>query len=51
VVAIDENVFGTSRPDYYENKFRRALDDKDRVVMSLVAEIGGKVVDLELALC
>ncbi len=43
VVEIDEKVFNKARPDYYEAKFARALDEKDRMVLSMVAEIGGKV--------
>ena len=44
VVGIDETVFGTARPDYYETKFALALDAKDRLVTSLVAEDRGRVV-------
>jgi ribosomal protein S18 acetylase RimI-like enzyme len=44
VVEIDEQVFQRARPDYYETKFTRALDDKDRLVLSLVVEADGKVV-------
>ena len=43
VVEIDAKVFNHARPDYYENKFVRALDGKDRLVLSLVAEVKGKV--------
>ncbi|MBW1698481.1 MAG: GNAT family N-acetyltransferase [Deltaproteobacteria bacterium] len=44
VVEIDARVYGTSRPEYYETKFARALNQKNRMVTSLVAEIEGKVV-------
>lgn len=44
VVEIDEKVFEQPRPEYYETKFARALDQKDRLVLSLVAEVDGKVV-------
>ena len=44
VVVIDEKVFGHARPEYYETKFARALDEKNRIPLSLVAEIDGKVV-------
>ena len=44
VVEIDEKVFKRSRPEYYETKFARALDEKDRLVLSLVVEMDGKVV-------
>jgi len=44
VVQIDEAVFGRARPEYYETKFIRALDEKERVALSLVAEIDGQVV-------
>jgi ribosomal protein S18 acetylase RimI-like enzyme len=44
VVEIDAKVFNEPRPDYYETKFNRALDRKDRMVLSLVAEVDGKVV-------
>ena len=44
VVEIDEKVFRQSRPEYYESKFARALDEKNRVVTSLVAESDGQVV-------
>jgi ribosomal protein S18 acetylase RimI-like enzyme len=44
VVAIDEKVFNRSRPEYYEIKFNRVLDEKDRVVNSLVAVADGKLV-------
>ncbi len=44
VVEIDEKVFSQARPEYYETKFARALDEKDRMVLSLVAEVDGKVV-------
>ena len=29
VVEIDEKIFSQARPDYYEAKFARALDEKD----------------------
>jgi ribosomal protein S18 acetylase RimI-like enzyme len=44
VVVIDEKVFGHARPEYYETKFARALDEKNRIPLSLVAEIGDTVV-------
>ena len=44
VVEIDEQVFQRARPDYYETKFARALDEKDQVVLSLVVELDGDVV-------
>ena len=44
VVEIDEQVFQRARPDYYETKFARALDEKDQVVLSLVVELDGNVV-------
>ena len=44
VVAIDENVFNHSRPEYYEAKFTQALNKKDHIVASFVAETDGKVV-------
>jgi len=44
VVQIDEKIFGRARPEYYETKFIRALDEKERVALSLVAEIDGQVV-------
>ena len=44
VVQIDEAVFGRARPEYYEAKFIRALDEKERVALSLVAEREGQVV-------
>ena len=43
MVAIDEKVFNHARPDYYETKFARALEDKGRLVLSLVAEVDGRV--------
>ena len=44
VVVIDEKVFGHARPEYYETKFARALDEKSRIPLSLVAEIEDRVV-------
>jgi ribosomal protein S18 acetylase RimI-like enzyme len=44
VVIIDEKVFGHARPEYYETKFARALDEKNRIPLSLVAEVSGNVV-------
>ena len=44
VVEIDELVLNQSRSEYYETKFTRALDQKDRLAISLVAEEGEKVV-------
>ncbi len=43
MVEIDEKVFNHARQDYYETKFARALDEKGRLVLSLVAEVEGKV--------
>ncbi|MDM8551130.1 GNAT family N-acetyltransferase [Desulfobacterales bacterium HSG2] len=43
VVDIDEKVFNMARPDYYEGKFRQVLDEKDKLVTSLVAVAEGKV--------
>jgi len=43
VVEIDQKVFKKARPDYYEMKFSRVLDAKDRLVLSFVAEAEGKV--------
>ncbi len=43
VVEIDEKVFNSARPDYYEGKFSRVLDEKDKLVTSLVAVADGKV--------
>ncbi len=45
VVAIDENVLKTSRPEYYETKFEKLFKSKDYIPTSLVAENeDGKVV-------
>jgi ribosomal protein S18 acetylase RimI-like enzyme len=44
VVAIDTKVFGQARPDYYKMRFAKALDEKDRLVSSLVAVLHGRVV-------
>lgn len=44
VVIIDEKVFGHARPEYYETKFARALDENNRIPLSLVAELEGRVV-------
>ena len=38
VVAIDEKVLKSARPDYYEMKFEKLLHSKDYVPASLVAE-------------
>ena len=43
VVAIDERVSPLRRSDYFRNKFVRALDEKNQSVISLVAEVEGKV--------
>jgi ribosomal protein S18 acetylase RimI-like enzyme len=44
VTEIDYKVFGQRRPDYYERKIAEVLDEEsDRLVTSLVAEVGGKV--------
>jgi ribosomal protein S18 acetylase RimI-like enzyme len=44
VVEIDEKVFGQVRPEYYEMKFARALEKKDRLVVSFVAVEDERVV-------
>lgn len=44
LVALDAEVFGKKRADYYERKIDLALDDHRHLVTSLVAEVGGKVV-------
>ncbi len=44
VVEIDRKVSKSLRSEYYETKFARALDAKNRVVTSLVAVADGKVV-------
>lgn len=44
VVVIDEKVFGHARPEYYETKFARALEGKNRLPLSLVAEVEGQLV-------
>ncbi len=44
LVEIDAQVFGTRRPEYYERKIHTALDKTGRVVTSLVAEVGGKII-------
>jgi predicted N-acetyltransferase YhbS len=38
VVAIDEKVLKTARPEYYEMKFEKLFQSKDYVPASLVAE-------------
>jgi ribosomal protein S18 acetylase RimI-like enzyme len=38
VVAIDEKVLKSARPDYYEMKFEKLFHSKDYVPASLVAE-------------
>lgn len=38
VVAIDEKILKTARPEYYEVKFEKLLNSKDYVPASLVAE-------------
>ena len=38
VVAIDEKVLKTARPEYYEMKFEKLFHSKDYVPASLVAE-------------
>ena len=40
VVRIDEKVFKTSRPDYYELKFEKLFRSKEYLPTSLVAEEG-----------
>lgn len=44
VVEIDNNVLGEKRTEYYQDKFNRALDSRNRIVTSLVAEEQGCVV-------
>lgn len=45
VVAIDEKVLKSSRPDYYKMKFEKLFESKDYLPVSLVAEEeDGKVV-------
>jgi ribosomal protein S18 acetylase RimI-like enzyme len=45
VVAIDEKVLNTSRPEYYKMKFEKLFETKDYLPASLVAESeGGTVV-------
>lgn len=44
VTEIDYKVFGKRRPEYYERKMAEVLDEEsDRLVTSLVAEVGGEV--------
>lgn len=43
-VEIDKQVFKQDRTQYYETRFARALDEKDHLVLSLVAEVDQKVV-------
>ncbi|NIV98267.1 GNAT family N-acetyltransferase [Candidatus Saccharibacteria bacterium] len=38
VVAIDEKVLKTARPEYYEMRFEKLFESKDYVPASLVAE-------------
>jgi predicted N-acetyltransferase YhbS len=38
VVAIDEKVLGTARPEYYELKFEKLFKSRDYLPTSLVAE-------------
>jgi predicted N-acetyltransferase YhbS len=44
LVDIDAQVFGARRPEYYERKIHTALNKTGRVVTSLVAEVGGRIV-------
>lgn len=45
VTEIDYKVFGTRRPEYYDRKVGEILDEEsDRLVTSLVAEVGDQVV-------
>ena len=44
VVEIDGKVFNEARPEYYEMKFSRALEKKDRMVVSFVAVENEKVI-------
>ena len=44
VTEIDHKVFGKRRPEYYERKLAEVLDEEsDRLVTSLVAEVGNQV--------
>ena len=44
VTEIDYKVFGKRRPEYYERKMAEVLDEEsDRLVTSLIAEVGGEV--------
>jgi len=44
VTEIDHKVFGKKRPEYYERKIAEVLDEEsDRLVTSLVAEVGNQV--------
>lgn len=44
VVEIDKKLFKQDRTHYYETRFARALDKKDQLVLSLVAEADREVV-------
>ena len=44
VVAIDEKVLKTARPEYYEMKFEKLFHSKDYVPASLVAEVESGIV-------
>ena len=44
IVAIDEKITGTSRPEYYQNKIALAELHDAQINASLVAEAGGKVI-------
>ena len=44
VVAIDQKVLETSRPEYYEMKFEKLFESRDYLPTSLVAETAGGTV-------
>ena len=44
IVGIDAKITGRRRMNYFRRKMFLALDDKQQLVTSLVAEVGGKVV-------
>lgn len=44
VVEIDEKVLKQARPEYYESKFNQALNEKNQMVLSMVAEVDDTVV-------
>lgn len=44
VVALDAEISGSARPEYYRRKFKRALDASDQLISSYVAEYEDRVV-------